>query len=81
MPYSFIWSSFTLRDQNYTMSRWTNGAIEKFIGTKKSKVNSHLNLLPAEYTLKAYQDADGNCIDFMAKNAEKKKTVVAQLKP
>ena len=37
--------------------------------------------MPAEYTLKAYKVADGNCIDFMAKNAEKKKTVVAQLKP
>jgi hypothetical protein len=47
MPYCFIWSGFVMRGTD--KSRWTNGVIEKYIGTKKGKAKTHLRKLPANY--------------------------------
>ena len=48
LPNAFIWSSLTLRDPSYIMNRWTNGNVEKFIGTRK---RAGKNFEPAEYII------------------------------
>jgi hypothetical protein len=46
------------------ISRWTNGAVESFIGTRKRKEKSFLRLMPADYTNYTYSITKGGCIDF-----------------
>jgi len=72
LPYCFIWSSLTLRDPHYIMDRWTNGTVEKFIGTRKK---SGTKLEPAEYIINSQKSAIANYksyINIQEKNIEKK---------
>jgi len=63
LPYAFIWSSLTLRDPSYIMNRWTNGTVEKFIGTRKK---AGKNIEPAEYIIKSQKSALANCREYIA---------------
>lgn len=73
MPYCFIWASFVLRNADLTATRWTNGTIEKFIGTRKNKEKSFLKQLPAKYAIDSYPLAKGGCIDFVLRTTKSEK--------
>ena len=51
----------------------TNGAIESFIGHRKDKEKSFLNLLPANYAIESYPLAIGSCVDFQEIKEKKEK--------
>jgi hypothetical protein len=69
LPYAFIWSSLTLRDPTYIMDRWTNGTVERFIGTRK---NAGKNAEPAEYIIKSQKSALANCKEYISLQEQEK---------
>lgn len=73
MPYCFIWASFALRNVDTRWTRWTNGTVEKFIGTRKNKEKSFLKQSPAKYATDTYPLAKGNCIDFILRPTKSEK--------
>lgn len=82
MPYCFIWASFVLRNFNTNTTRWTNGSMESFIGTRKNKEKSFLKVSPASYALQTYPLAKGGCIDFHLRphrKEKRKKEIVVEM--
>lgn len=83
MPYCFIWASFVLRNMDTEATRWTNGSMESFIGTRKNKEKSFLKLSPAAYALQTFGLAKGGCLDFylrpQKKDKRKREAVVEHL--
>jgi hypothetical protein len=80
MPYCFIWSSLVLKGFDPHVTRWTNGAIESFIGTRKRKEKSLMNLMPAQYANYTYPLAIGNVDDFdgIFKKVTEKKDIITK---
>ena len=51
------------------MKRWTNGTVEKFIGTRKK---AGKNFEPAEYIIKSQKSALANCREYVALQEQSK---------
>ena len=79
MPYCFIWASFVLRGIDSSITSWTNASVESFIGTRKRKEKSFLELMPAQYVNYSYGIAKGGCVNYEASQKKKKKNTKAYI--
>lgn len=65
LPYSFIWSSFVLKNLDADITESLNGKEESIVRQRKSKESYELNVLPARYVINSFTDALNTCASII----------------